>query len=125
MRQRAKRRHLMESRARRAPWGGERGEASGAPLEVDSTGAEPCGLRVRGVMPGPGLGNWEKKGQPAEGRHGGQLQTLKILGACRTCEWWVANCLCGITLTEAWVPRSLVTLTLGVSVRVFLDELCP
>ena len=66
-------------------------------------------------MPGSGLGDCGEKGGPADGRRGGQLQTLEVLGACRTCEWWVANCLCIVSLTEAWVPRGLFTLTLGVS----------
>ena len=36
----------------------------------------------------------------------------------------MAGFLCGVNLTEAQVPRQLVTLVLGVSGRVFLEEIC-
>ena len=37
--------------------------------------AAPCGLRARGVRPGPSVGDWREKGRPAAGRRGGPLQT--------------------------------------------------
>ena len=81
--------------------------------------AAPCGLRARGVRPGP------------SGRRGGQQRggvevrcRQQVLGAGRTCETWMADFLCGVNWTEAPVPRQLATLILGVSGRVFLEEIC-